>query len=297
VMALLARPEVASQLQRQIAVGRTLGYGRAALWWRVLWPQWLPRLAWPLLAVLAYGLTVVDLALIVGPASPPTLAMLAYADLMAGDPVRNARGSAAALLLAGVLAVLVAVVWAAALVVARGWQHAALDGRRRPVRGQSHRLAGLFAAVLAGLYILVVLILLALSVAGVWTFPAAWPQALTLDAWRQVAQSAGTLAGTAALAAAAALLALLLVVAWFEAAPPRWDRRATPLVLAPLVLPPLLLMAGLYQAALMLRLDGHWAGLLWVHVLVVLPYVFIALQPAWRSFDPRFEQAARALGG
>jgi len=296
VMALLARPEVATQLQRQIAVGRTLGYGRAALWWRVLWPQWLPRLAWPLLAVLAYGLTVVDLALIVGPASPPTLAMLAYADLMAGDPARNARGSAAALLLAAVLAALVIALWMAAVLFGRGWRRLAVSGRRPPVCGGSPSLAGRFFTALAGLYVLVVCILLALSVAGVWTFPAAWPQALTMDAWRQVAQSAGTLAGTAALAAAAALLALGLVVGWFEAAPPRWDRSATPLVLAPLVLPPLLLMAGLYQAALALRLDGQWAGLLWVHVLVVLPYVFIALQPAWRSFDRRYEQAARALG-
>jgi putative thiamine transport system permease protein len=296
VMALLARPEVAALLQRQIAVGRTLGYGRAALWWRVLWPQWLPRLAWPLLAVLAYGLTVVDLALIVGPASPPTLAMLAFADLMSGDVARNARGSAAALLLAGVLAGLVAAIWLASVLLGLAWRNAALDGRRRPVRAQTDRLAGRFATALAGFYMLVVFVLLALSVAGVWTFPAAWPQALTLDAWRQVTSSAGTLAGTAALAAAAALLALLLVVGWFEASPPRWDRHATPLVLAPLVLPPLLLMAGLYQAALALRLDGRWVGLLWVHVLVVLPYVFIALQPAWRSFDGRYEQASRALG-
>ncbi len=67
-VALLARPELALQLRGWLASGRTLGYSDGALWWRVLWPLLLPRLAWPLLAVLAYGLTVVDLALIVGPA-------------------------------------------------------------------------------------------------------------------------------------------------------------------------------------------------------------------------------------
>lgn len=33
-----------------------------------------------------------------------------------------------------------------------------------------------------------------------------------------------------------------------------------------------------------------------MHVLVVLPYVFIGLQPAWRSFDPRYAQVALSLG-
>jgi putative thiamine transport system permease protein len=67
-------------------------------------------------------------------------------------------------------------------------------------------------------------------------------------------------------------------------------------VLAPLVIPGLLLMVGLYTVALPLRLDGTLAGLAWVHTLVTLPYVFVALAPAWRSFDARFEHTALALG-
>jgi putative thiamine transport system permease protein len=95
---------------------------------------------------------------------------------------------------------------------------------------------------------------------------------------------------------AAAGAALVLVLAWLEATPPGWDRRAMPLVLAPLVVPPLLLMAGLYTLALSLRLDGTLTGLAWVHTLVALPYVFVTLAPAWRSFDRRYEWAALALG-
>jgi putative thiamine transport system permease protein len=89
---------------------------------------------------------------------------------------------------------------------------------------------------------------------------------------------------------------LLLTVAWLEAAPPNWDKTITPLVLAPLVLPQLLLMVGLYQGALWLHLDGTVWGLWWVHGLMLLPYVFTALAPAWRSFDVRYEWAALAMG-
>ena len=69
-----------------------------------------------------------------------------------------------------------------------------------------------------------------------------------------------------------------------------------PWVLAPLVVPPLLLMVGLYTLALPLRLDGTLGGLAWVHGLFCVPYVFVALAPAWRQFDRRYEQTALALG-
>ena len=133
-VALLARPEVAAQVARQVAVARTMGYTPRAWWWRVGWAQWLPRLAWPLLAVLAYALTVVDLALIAGPTSPPTLAMLAYADLQDGSPVRNARGAAGSVVLALVLAVTVALAWWLAVRGARAWVRRAVSGARACVR-------------------------------------------------------------------------------------------------------------------------------------------------------------------
>jgi len=294
VAALLARPEVAAAVRGQQAMARTLGYTPQAWWWRVGWPQWLPRLAWPLLAVLAYGLTVVDLGLIVGPTAPPTLAVLAYADLQDGSPARNARGAAAALLLAGLLALLVLAGALLGRALLKAWAARAVGGRRPPPpRPDGARYA---AASVGAVYVAVLAALAVLSVAGVWSFPAAWPQAWTLAAWQQVAGAADTVGFTAALAAAAAAIAVVLAVAWLEATPARWDPAASVLVLAPLVVPPLLLMAGLYQGALRLRLDGTATGLLWVHVLVVLPYAFIALQPAWRSFDARYEHTALALG-
>lgn len=307
-LALLSRPEVAATLQRQIAVARTLGYRPAQWWWRVGWAMWAPRLAWPLLAVLAYGLTVVDLALIVGPGSPPTLALLAWQGLNDASVARNAQGAASALLLTGVLALLALAglgLWRAlaALALRRaaggarghvGGARGAAAGGRRTVTVQA--LAQALVVALALLYGAVLLSLVLLSLAGVWRFPALLPQQWSAAAWAQVAHSAATLAFTAALALAAAAAAVLLAVAWLESAPERWDRRITPLVLVPLVLPQLLLMVGLYRGALALRIDGTVLALAWVHLLMVLPYVFTALAPAWRSFDRRLEWAALSLG-
>ena len=295
--ALLARPEVAATLQREQAVARTLGYPPAAWWWRVGGLQWLPRLAWPLLAVTAYGMTVVDLALIVGPGSPPTLAVLAWQHLGDGDPARNAQGAAAALLLAAALAALVlgaAVAWR---VLRRLGVAGAAAGRRPAGHGAlaSTAAQGLGGALLA-VYVAVGLSLCVLAAAGPWPFPAVWPPVWSPGPARQVLDSLGTVAFTAALALAVSAAAVALSVAWFEAVPERWDARVLPLVLAPLVLPQLLLLVGLYCGALMLHLDGSVWGLAWVHGLLVLPYTFTALAPAWRSFDRRYEWSALALG-
>lgn len=294
-VALLSRPDTAASLNGWLTSAATLGYRRSAVWWRVLWPLLLPRLAWPLLAVLAYGLSVVDLALIVGPASPPTLAVLAWQGLQDGDPARNAQGAAAALALGLVLLALVVMASLAARAGAGLWRRAGVDGRRR-----AHAAGAATARValhgLVALYAVVALLLLVSSFVGVWRFPALLPQTWALDAWVQVRDSVGLLGLSAGLGGVATCAALVLVLLWFEATPPAWDPRVMPLVLAPLIVPPLLLMTGLYTLALPLRLDGTLAGLAWVHTLVTLPYVFVALAPAWRSFDRRYETTALTLG-
>lgn len=296
MVALLNRADLAPALRGWLACGATLGYQRSAFWWRVLWPLLLPRLAWPLLAVLAYSLTVVDLALIIGPASPPTLAVIAWTALQAGDAARNAQGAAAALLLGLLLIVFAAAAVPLTRLAQKGWARAAANGRRHGSDRAGARGARWLLGTLLAVYGVVAALLLVSSFVGVWRFPSLTPQLWTWQAWQQVQDSSAALWLSATLAAGAALAALTLVLVWFETAPPAWDRRVMPLVLAPLVVPGLLLMFGVYALALRLRLDGTLTGLLWVHTLVTLPYVFVALAPAWRSFDRRYEWTALALG-
>jgi hypothetical protein len=45
-----------------------------------------------------------------------------------------------------------------------------------------------------------------------------------------------------------------------------------------------------------LGIDGHYAAVLWSHLLWVLPWMLLVLQPAWRRIDPRLILTARTLG-
>ena len=103
--AILGEQEVA----RQMVSARTLGYSRLQAWRLILIPQLLPRLGWPMAAVFAYGLSVVDMAIILGPSNPPTLAVLVWHWLSNAAPLTQALGSAAAIAMFFILLLIVAI--------------------------------------------------------------------------------------------------------------------------------------------------------------------------------------------
>ena len=302
IAALLARPDVAPRLRQQLALGRSLGYPAAQVWWRAVWPAWGGALVWPVAAVAAYGLTVVDMALILGPGAPPTLAVLAWQWLMDADPQRNAQGAAAACALVLVMAAVAGVLVMLHRAVQPALQAWCVRGTpqthdvQRPRRAWVPAFAGMTEGGVAMLWAAAGLALAVASFSGVWRFPALWPSVWTTAAWSQAGAATGTLWTTLVVALAASALSVGLAVLWLEATPPTWDRATTAVALVPVVVPGLLLMVGAYRIALALRLDGTLAGLVVVHAWMALPYGLVTLLPAWRRFDPRHAWVAQALG-
>jgi putative thiamine transport system permease protein len=304
-LAQLQRPEVGLQLQQQLRLAQTLGYSARSAWWRVAWPQLWPRLWGPLLAVLAYNLTVVDVALVIGPGTPPTLAVLAWQWLQDADPATNAQGAAAAWLLAAAMALAAGLAW--------GSTRNPLWRRRRTRGPSALRAAGQHVprtittialrptthqplALLLGIYLTVGLALGLGSVTGSWPFPQLLPETWSLAAWQSVLASSGTLWVTTGLALASSLSALLWAVAWLELAPHSWQAKAQALLYLPLALPSVLWALGLHKLALAWGLDSQASGLWLAHTLACLPYVLLALQGPYTSFDARLAQLAATLG-
>jgi putative thiamine transport system permease protein len=298
-LAYLQRPDVAKRLRQEMNVARTLGYADSTAWWRVVWPQLLPRWGAPLLAVWAYGLTVVDVALVIGPGTPPTLAVLAWQWLQDADPATNAQGAAAAWLLAAAL--FVGAVFAWWTLRWPGWRARRVRGVVAATFNPPHRQRLPHALprllwVLLGIYTAVMVALLLGSFTGSWPFPSLIPQQFTWAAWRNVGQSSATLNTTVWLALASGTAALLWTVAWLEWAPLRWQQRAQPWLALPLVLPAVLWVLGLHQLALAWGLDARASGVWLAHTLACLPYTVLALQGPYQGVDPRLQHVAATLG-
>jgi len=303
----LQRPDVAHRLGLELRLAQTLGYNAADAWWRVAWPQLKPRMLAPLVAVLAYSIGVVDVALVIGPTTPPPLAVLAWQWLQDADPTTNAQGAAAAWLLAAVLVVVVALGAGAQRLLTALWSRPRWSRGPRPGpvsdqgdtlrRTAGRRLVDTSArAGLHGAYLAVVAALAWASVASLWPFPDLWPQAWSPEAWGQVARSSGTLGTTVWLGLASAAAAMLWCVAWFECAPARWQQRAWVLVYLPLALPGVLWTLGLHRLTLDWGIDASAWGLWLAHSLCALPYVALVLHGAYSGFDPRLHTLAASLG-
>jgi putative thiamine transport system permease protein len=297
-MAYLQRPDVAQRLLQELRLAHSMGYRAQTAWWCVAWPQLRPRLNAPMLAVLAYSLTVVDMALVIGPTSPPTLAVLAWQWLQDADTATNAQGAAAAWLLAAVLVLLVAL--ASMVAQASGWRSRWTRGAipyhpQQPSRG-TVRASSLSLWLLAGVYGAVLGALLLGSVLGHWPFPVLWPASLSWAAWQSVLDSSPTVWRTLTLGVVSSATALVWVVAWLELAPPRWQARAHVLLYLPLVLPAVLWVVGLHRLALAWNLDAMAAGLWLAHTLACVPYVLLALSGPYAGFDVRLRHVAASLG-
>lgn len=309
----MLRGDVQQRLTAEHRIAQTLGYSPSRAFWHVVWPQLAARMAWPLFAVLAYGLTVVDMAIVIGPASPPPLAVLAWQWLQDADPVTNAQGAVAGGLLALTVALCTALGMLLRTLVIQPWWsvwrnrgkrgHPGHRGKRSDAnmlgrhctRQQRLNVAPLLWPLLT-LYGVVLLALAVGSVAAVWPFPQAWPQQWSMGAWSSVWSSRSTLVHTLGLAVCSSVLALAWAVAWLELAPRRWDTMLRPLLYLPLVLPAVLWVLGVYGLALYAHLEGRWAGLLLAHTLATVPYVLLTLSPAYQGFDPRYASVSASLG-
>jgi putative thiamine transport system permease protein len=283
-----------------LAVSRALGYGRAATWFKVIVPQVYPQLRLPVLAVLAFSLSVVDVALILGPSNPPPLAVLAVrlfqdADLRFWFPA----AAAAALQLAIVLAAIA--LWrcgeAAVARAGRAWIE---RGRR------DDALAALAAGAGAATVLLVAIAVLAIAGMALWSFATQWrfpdtlPSGLTLSHWARLTDGlTGPAVTTLAVGAVATAIALLMAVACLEheADVPRRARPpALSLLYLPLLVPQVAFLFGVQVLLVHAGWDGTLAAVVWAHLVFVLPYLFLSLADPWRAFDPRIALAAASLG-
>jgi putative thiamine transport system permease protein len=298
LMMLVALGQV--RVGESMTVARALGHSQSAAWKAVLLPQLYPQLRLPIYAVLAYSASVVDVALILGPTTPPTLAVLVWRGFH--DPDLNqifwASAGACLQLLIALLAILV---WRAGEIVV------ASIGRRRIIAGwPGHPSRVAAGAAFAGAMGVVVAAIAGLaatllwSVTHRWSIASAMPEVLSLATWLdQLPAAMKAVATTALIGITSAGAALFLTIALLEQErrdSPKARRRHRWLLYAPLLLPQIGFLFGIETVLVQGGLDGTWTGLVWTHFLFVLPYVYLSLSEPWRALDPRYERTALCLG-
>ena len=297
LMILAALPQI--RAQEYLRIGQSLGYGNFRSWLKLVLPQVYPLIRLPVFAVLAFSLSVVDVALILGPTTPPTLAVLILRWI--DDPDLSFR------FLASAGAVLLLVITLGSLffwrvsewLVLRKWRNWLTNGKRGS-GNEAHNLAALSGLVLLGTAFFSVLGLAFWSLSLRWPYPHVLPQRWTARNWeRHWSSLQETAFTTLEVGVISGAIALFLVVGCLENE--QWRRvkflfRSQWLLYLPLLIPQATFLLGIQILAVRLEMDGTFLLLVWSHLLFVLPYIFLTLADPWRNLDARFPLIAQCLG-
>ena len=290
----------AAQLQTlkvdaSLRIGRTLGYSPARCWSRLILPRLYSRIRLTLFIILAFNLTVVDMALLLGPGNPPTLSVLLMS--LVSDPDSRAAASAGALL----LAVLVALSFVVMYLLEKAITGVAARRRRSGARGRGF---GMFRKLGQGIVLSLLftciaslVLLLMWSFTRRWRFPDTLPSEWTLQNWvgrtDVLLDPAWT---TLSIAVSVMFIALASAITWLELERRAIAPRIDGMWFLPLLIPQVSLLFGWQAVALWAGLDGHWLTVVYTHWLYTMPYVILILAVAWRELDPGWGHAAHSLG-
>lgn len=280
--------------------GASLGYGRMATFFKFVLPQIYPLIRLPVLAVIAYSTSVVDVAVILGPTTPAPLAPRIIGWMNDPDLSMRLVASAGALLQLLVTAVAMASylgIERFAVAIAR--DRLELGSRHKQDAALRFSGLGLMIAVISAMVMsLVVLVLWAMAKS--WWFPAPLPQSWnSVGILAQLADSTATLRTTVTLGVMSAGIGTSIAL-WLLKA--RTDRQAvrdtwlTTLVFLPLLLPQISFLFGIQVLFLSLDLGGSLLSVLLAHLVFVFPYAYLALSDPWKQQDPRYAQIAASFG-
>ena len=289
-----------SDASRAMLMARSLGYARPMAWVLAVFPLVYRQIRLPVLVVLAFSMTVVDVALILGPSTPPVLAVQITRWMNDPDLSLRMLGAAGAVVQLVLVGLAIALWLLAERGVARFGRRWAWAGHRRgpgPV-GAALVLGGAMAVL--GCVVLGLMVLALWSVSGLWSFPNLWPDTMGWGQWqRHLPAAMDSLWRSCAIAVVATAVALALALTWLEAE----ARFAMPmgagvvwLLYLPLLVPQIAFLPGVQTLMLLAGVQGGVLAVTLAHILFVFPYVFLVLSAPFRAWDARLGTMGRALG-
>ncbi len=268
-------------------------------WRKVILPALYPVIRFPLLIVLAFSLTVVDLALLIGPNSPSTFAVTLFHWFTDVNLDMKFTASAGAVLLMLII-VFSALLWEGM------YRVFIFFDRKRWGSGKRTDFISLFILRLGAYSYLVsmVLAILSLIVLPIWAFTHRWrfpdifPSSFSIQNIKQTGPLLFDLACTSLIIAIiSALVSIIISLVLLEqkrckAQSTKWFDR---LIYFPMLLPQVGFLFGIQVFLIWSDLSGSMLAVIALHTLYVLPYVYLTLTGPYLSFNQQYYVQAVCL--
>lgn len=299
-LGVLAQPELGKKLRQQYKVALNLGYYPITAFFKAVFPLLYPLLRLPILAVLAYASASVEMPLILGPNTPPTLAvtiMQWFNDVDLNLRIKASAGAILQLLLTGGLIAL----WLGAEKAIKAlFTDSLTNGKRQYLDNLWQKVTVALTTFIIGFIALALIGLVLWSIAGYWRFPAALPEQLVLLHFQSAFTQMGTpLFNTIALGIVSTLVAIILTLLCLEAeqlSHKSISNFTSFIIYLPLLVPSIAFLFGLVWLQQWVNNQAAFFNVAFTHLLFVLPYVFLSLASSYRRLDRRFANVAASLG-
>jgi putative thiamine transport system permease protein len=283
-----------------LQAARALGYTSSRAWMSVVLPRIYPQIRLPIYAVLAFSLSNVEVALILGPGNPPPLAVVAVRWFSSYDLAFFYPAAAAATLQFAIVVGGIAVWRGIELLVANAHRRLSARGARRGLGDLVAHAAGVVASGTFVLALSTIAVVGVWSITHVWRYPSTIPSEWSLATWGRYGADAMSIAATTTVIAIASVaIALILVLACLENEQRRGLRVGSSVLwvlYVPLLIPQIAFLFGAQMLLVRLSLDATLFAVIWAHLLFVLPYVFLSLADPYRALDKRYSRISAALG-
>lgn len=299
-LGVLAQPELGHTLRAQHRVALSLGYCPMTAFFKVVLPSLYPFLRLPILAVLAYASASVEIPLILGPNSPPTLAVAIMQWFHDVDLSLRIKASAGAIVQIALTLMLLLSWWLAEKRIKKFCQSMLVNGKREYAGAIIQNITHVITVMMLTVIGLALLGMVLWSFAGFWAYPDLLPKTFVTQHWQSALQQMHTpLLDTLLIGGCATGLAIVLTLLTLEAEQhtnKTVSRLSSVIIYLPLLIPSIAFLFGLVWVLEQINSHHTFINVVLAHLLFVLPYVFLSLASSFRRLDPRFSYVAASLG-
>lgn len=290
-----------------LKLGGSLGYQPAVIWLKLIWPRLYPMIRLPVYTVLAFAISVVDVALVIGPANPPTFAVQIFQWINDPDLSKSLLAASGSVLLLLLVASVMGAFHLTEWTMNRLLRHWLINGHRGRFSGlwlsfSRKAWQGLVMLFLSGGGALLIW-----SFVWRWRFPSLWPD-WSLRSWQRAWEGISEpivnslLIGVTATLAANIISVILLELNDLQRqnseSAGKWLVLLTRgAMYIPLLLPQMTFLFGVQLLLLQWGAEGHWLTVTGLHLLFVLPYCFLSLSGPWQHYDQRHSLQGLLLSG
>ena len=301
-LSVMSQPLIKKKLLGYVNVGASLGYSPTASFFKLVAPSIFTQIKLPILAVLVFATSNVEIPLILGSNNPSTLAVAIMHWFNHIDLSMRLLASGAAVLQVAVSGVALLLFFAVEHFLMYLGKQSLMKGRRHGadalVRGIGYGIVSLYVILISTVIYAVVMY----SIAKHWSFPALLPEGVTFLHWGTALEALATpLVNSLLLGMLVSTSAMLLVLFTLESEQLKPAARHANSALSislflPLLVPGVAFLYGLVWFQQLVLQNAVWFHTYIAHMVYVVPYVFLSMAVAYRKFDNRYAMVAQSLG-